>query len=88
MIGHQKIGISKNVETRLKSIQTGNPEKLYIHHKEPVNPKIVKIMERAIHRELGYKRQKGEWFDVTATEAKEFVQFFNIRYADDPLFGF
>ena len=86
-IGHQKIGISNNVERRLKAIQTGNPEKLYIHHTEPVNPKIVMIMERAIHRELNHKKQKGEWFSLTPEEARDFVIFFNIRYADDPLFG-
>ncbi len=85
--GHQKIGISKDVKTRLKSLQTGHPEKLIIHHTEPVNPKIVKIMEKTIHRELNHKKKKGEWFSMTPQEAKEYVQFFGIRYGDDPLFG-
>lgn len=81
--GHQKIGFSKNVERRLKTLQTGNSNKLYIHHVEEVPDNRVRILETKIHRELNYKKKKGEWFDISSTEAKELLQFFVMRYTDD-----
>ena len=85
--GPQKIGISKDVNVRLKNLQTGNPEKLYIHHMEEINPKRVRILEKKIHRDLNHLKLKGEWFNITTDEAIQFVIFFKIRYEDDLLLG-
>jgi hypothetical protein len=79
----QKIGFSNNVNKRLLELQTGNPEKLIIHHTEAVPKDRVRLLERKIHRELGYRRIKGEWFDLTAEEAKSFLIFALIRWGDD-----
>jgi hypothetical protein len=79
----QKIGFSGNVEKRLMELQTGNPEKLYIHHTEAVPKDRVRLLERKLHRELGYRRIKGEWFDLSATEAKHMLIFALIRWLDD-----
>lgn len=81
----QKIGFSRDVGRRLATLQTGNPEKLKIHHFEPVPEKRVRMLERKLHRELGYKRLKGEWFDMGPTEAVQMLQFAIIRWLDDPL---
>lgn len=86
-IGPQKIGISNDVNVRLKNLQTGNPERLVIHHIEEVTSKQVRLLEKAIHRDLNHKKLKGEWFDMTQDEAKDYVVFFNIRYGEDPLLG-
>ncbi len=46
-----------------------------------------KTTRKKIHKELNYKKLKGEWFNLTSQEAIEFVVYFVIRYAEDPLFG-
>jgi len=79
----QKIGFSKDVDRRLRSLQTGNPAKLRIHHVEPVPENRVRVLERKLHRELNHKRLKGEWFDLTPTEATQFLQHAVIRWLDD-----
>lgn len=83
--GPQKIGISKNVDKRLKSLQTGNPVKLYIQFCMEVNR--ARLIERKIHAELNHKKLKGEWFDLTKEEAIDYVNFFLIRHSDDPFLG-
>lgn len=80
----QKIGFSKNVEKRLTELQTGNPEKLYIHYTETVPKDQVRLLERKLHRDLNYRRLSGEWFDLTAEEAKSMLIFTLIRWLDDP----
>lgn len=87
-VGPQKIGITNDLKKRLKAIQTGNPDQLYIHHFEEIDTRTkVRLLERKIHLELNYKKLKGEWFNLTKEEAVDYVTFFNIRYADDPLLG-
>lgn len=86
-VGPQKIGLSGDVEKRLQTLQTGYPGELFIHHKEPIDAKRVRALEKKIHTELNYKRVRGEWFDMTTKEAREYVIYFGIRYGEDPLFG-
>lgn len=85
--GPQKIGISKDVNTRLRNLQTGNPLELMIHHTEEVDPDRVLLLEQKIHKELNHKRTTGEWFDLTWQEARDMVIYFVITYEDDPLLG-
>ena len=79
----QKIGFSKDVHKRLKSLQTGNPEPLKIHHFEEVPDTRARILERKLHKELGYIRLNGEWFDMSPIDAKRMLQFMMIRWLDD-----
>lgn len=81
----QKIGFSKDVNKRLKTLQTGNSEELLLHHYIQVPEDRVRILEKKIHQELSYKRLKGEWFDMTAEEAKLFLDFTIIRWLEDSL---
>lgn len=78
--GAQKIGFTKNLETRLRAIQTGHPSKLYIHHYVEVTDKQHLLLEKKVHRELNHKKLKGEWFDLTKTEAVELLTFFGMEY--------
>ena len=78
----QKIGFSADVEKRLSSIQTGNPEQLYIHHKIECATEKTRPLEKKIHAELSYKRIKGEWFDMTPEEATSYLEFARITWLD------
>lgn len=79
----QKIGFTNDVNKRLSTLQTGNPEPLCIHHFEEVPDHRARLMERRLHRDLNHKRLKGEWFNMTPEEARSMLQFAIIRYLDD-----
>ena len=61
--GPIKIGVANNVESRLKFLQTGCPEKLSL---------IIEIIcksrkhafeiEKQLHKRFGFLRLNGEWF--------------------------
>lgn len=78
----QKIGFSKDVDKRLKTLQTGNPDILNIHHKIECSEDKTRPLEKKIHTELGYKRLKGEWFDMTPEEATNYLEFARITWLD------
>lgn len=81
--GFQKIGFSKNVQKRLKTLQTGNPLSLKIHHTEPVPENRIRLLEKKIHQELKHHRLEGEWFDISPDDAKWMLKFSIIRWIDD-----
>lgn len=80
--GPVKIGFSAKPEQRLKTLQTGFPETLYLHHKAGVDKSRVRILETAVHKDMSYKKTKGEWFDMTPHEASGIIEFFKIRFED------
>lgn len=82
-VGHQKIGFSSDVNSRLRSLQTGNPLPLKIHHMEPIAKDRIRLMERQLHHELKHQRLKGEWFDITPEDAKLMLKYAMIRWLDD-----
>ena len=81
----QKIGLSKDVNKRLKSLQTGNPEKLKIHYTIECPSDKTRKLESKIHAELAYKRLSGEWFDMTPQEAMNYLEFARITWLDSYL---
>lgn len=81
----QKIGFSKDVEKRLISLQTGNPDKLRIHHKIECPHDRTRLLEKKIHLELSYKKLKGEWFGMSPQEASEYLEFARITWLDSYL---
>lgn len=69
-----KIGISKNdPEKRVKSLQTGNPNKILLLKKYK-SPNYHKI-ERWLHRKffIVKTRSNGEWFNLTTDQANSFL---------------
>ena len=55
-----KIGVTGDVWKRLRTLQTGHPEKLIVLYVEEIdNPTII---ERYLHRHFHEKRLNGEWF--------------------------
>lgn len=81
----QKIGYSSDVDKRLRSLQTGNPDSLTIHHKIEIPEDRARIVESKIHKEYSYLRLKGEWFKMDPEKAKGILDFALIRWVDDPL---
>lgn len=81
-IEKQKIGFSKDVGRRLRALQTGNSEKLVIHHSVQVPDEQARYVEKTIHHEYNYLRIKGEWFKMTPEQAKLCIEHAAIRWAD------
>jgi hypothetical protein len=82
---NQKIGFSSNVQQRLSTLQTGNPEKLRIHHTiEVVDGDRARLVEKMLHKAYSHKRVKGEWFDMSPKEATHALIFAEISWVDDP----
>lgn len=79
--GPCKLGISSgDPNRRLKQLQTGHPERLSVRHIEPVAPEKARIMERLLHRDIGYLRAHGEWFNLSVKDAIAHVTFTIIQY--------
>ncbi len=55
-----KVGVTSDINQRLKSLQTGNPEKIILEYID-VRIEPTKA-ERYLHRTLHKYRQQGEWF--------------------------
>jgi hypothetical protein len=82
-LGPVKLGLSNEPEKRLKQLQTGHPEFLKIYHQEEASDKNVKVLEKLLHRDINYRRQRGEWFNLSVAEAIDHVRFTLIHYGDE-----
>jgi hypothetical protein len=58
-----KIGIAKNVTSRLKEMQTGCPYRLILINKWYVDRMLLR--EQVLHRHLSTQKTRGEWFILT-----------------------
>lgn len=74
----QKIGFSKDPNTRLNTLQTSNSDQLQIHYVFEVEDKVVRKFERHIHKENSHKRLKGEWFNMSKEEVVNLLSFYEI----------
>ena len=64
-----KIGMSDNPLSRIKSLQTGNPERLTLKYTlECRDRKHAEKLERLIHSELSGSNVLGEWFKPRRSE--------------------
>ena len=77
--GPIKIGFTNNLENRLRTIQTGNPERIKIHYSiEFKSEKDMRAAEKKIHKSLSHKRKKGEWFNILPEDAKLELEYLEI----------
>ena len=70
--GPVKIGFSNNPYARLKELQTGNPQKLFILGTLGFKDKYpAELVEKLLHLHLTNNnvRAEGEWFYISAKEA-------------------
>lgn len=61
-----KIGVSKDVEKRLKTVQTGRSEKVHIYHNEEREDAYK--LERLLFKKFARYRKEGEWFKGISPE--------------------
>lgn len=81
--GLVKIGVSKNVLSRLKTLEASSG--LGITLVKTFGPLRRAIgLERASHALLSSKREYGEWFSVNAEEAISVISSIGEEYADLP----
>ncbi len=57
-----KIGVAHRPKDRLKELQTGSPDAIRVIGELPGGMPV----ERALHRCLGWYRERGEWFRMSA----------------------
>jgi hypothetical protein len=61
-----KIGVSNNVNRRIKELQTGNHESLHLIHQIHVDIDVTGL-EDECHKRLDEYRTNGEWFNTSIT---------------------
>ena len=61
--GLTKIGIAKDVQSRLSSLNTASPIELSLLFY--FNPKNARKAEEELHKRFSIKRVKGEWFNLS-----------------------
>lgn len=79
-----KIGITNNLNTRIKQLQTGNPSQLefvaYFHSDIIDSLGLeIKYLEKFLHYNYRGKRIKGEWFNLETLEVVDICIFLDFR---------
>lgn len=70
-----KVGIAKNVETRIINLQVGNPTTLLIRGIiGPVTKQQAQTIENDLHVRMSNHRIRGEWFSGRAIAEFETVR--------------
>jgi hypothetical protein len=65
-----KVGVAKNVQRRLKALQTGQHRKLSIFYELSCSRAEAYAVECRAHRLLKERLLEGEWFQVSPEEGK------------------
>lgn len=65
---YQKIGIARCADSRLKQLQTGNPNTLSVVSVYLPNNIDAFDIEQKLHQHFDARRVSGEWFDVNISE--------------------
>ena len=78
---YYKIGITQDIKSRIKNIETHNPFKpeLIFYEKIPESHKIEKLL----HLKYKHKNIKDEWFKLSRKDVKEIVELINVNYLTD-----
>lgn len=69
--GIYKIGVSKNVEKRVKQLQTGNTEQIYLVNKFHSNYPYK--IESYLHNIYKSNTISGEWFYLSDDDVNSFI---------------
>ena len=82
-----KIGHTKDLRQRLSTFQTGQAGKLQLSAAISVPQCRARALEAHIHRDIAWRRIRGEWFEMTPEEAWSLLEFARIRWLEDPSIG-
>ena len=68
-----KVGVTKNINRRIKTLQTGNKNKINLIYKFETNTPYK--LEKILHKHyFSYKAERlGEWFDLPDNEVFNFL---------------
>ena len=76
-----KLGYSSDPRSRLRELQTGSSSPLHLLYYESVGNSDARLLESQLHRDLNYLRVRGEWFKLSDSEARSFIQWCVIHYS-------
>jgi predicted GIY-YIG superfamily endonuclease len=71
---YYKIGLAKDINKRIKTLQTGNAEELILITSYKTNPKIAPKLEFSLHNYYNLKRIKSEWFNLNDDDVNKFME--------------
>lgn len=70
-----KIGVTHNIQKRIRAIQTGNANVIRCEYQiEVSNAGDARALERSIHTAMGDRRLSGEWFDASPDDVVDKVK--------------
>lgn len=72
-LNYYKIGVTKNIENRIKSLQNGNPIEIQLIKSIPVADMYAK--ENYLHSKYDYANMKNEWFEFNLSEVEEIIDY-------------
>jgi len=72
---YYKIGITTNLNARIRSIMTGNPENIEIIIVKESNQH--KYHEKELHEKFRHKCKRGEWFSLDGSDVKYATDYLN-----------
>lgn len=68
-----KIGVTRgDVNKRLKKLQTGNPEQLYVRHSFKTHSPFK--LEKMLHVIYANNKELNEWFNVEGDDINNFIE--------------
>lgn len=70
--GYYKIGVSKNPNTRLKQLQTGNSSEMKLI--ESFESEYARKIETFLHNKHSHVKKKGEWFELSLNDEVRFKE--------------
>jgi hypothetical protein len=73
--GYVKIGITRNIDNRLKTLETASPLQLELLKSKHV--RNAPAIDRRLHKLYQDKRKRFEWFDLDDQEIKEIITLIN-----------
>lgn len=79
-----KFGFSREPERRLRALQTGSADPLFLIECISVPEDRARELEAQLHAEIGqHRRLHGEWFDISAEQGCALLTWFGIHYAEE-----
>lgn len=67
-----KIGIAKDVNKRIKQLQTGNSQEIELI--DSFESEYANKIEKALHNKYSYVKESGEWFTLSVSEEVNFIK--------------
>jgi len=70
---YTKIGITNDIDKRVKSLQTASPTGIEIIY--TINTRYAELLERHLHTKYNIKQSNLEWFRLTSLEISDIIHY-------------